>query len=84
MTPGQAIHTQCTKCVGTPQAIHNCGGDRMLGGQGDENGVCYLFPYRLGEGRPSVKTIKLECLQCQGGVKPPFSGPVVMRVFRFM
>ena len=69
MTPGEGIHSHCTKCVGTPQAIHNCGGDRMIGGQGDANGVCYYFPHRLGKGKPSVKIIRAFCLECQGGDK---------------
>ncbi len=69
MTPGQAIHTHCVECVDSPFELSKCGGDRMLGGQGDENGACYLFPYRLGKGRPSVRIIRKECLQCQGGDK---------------
>ncbi len=69
MTPGEAIHRKCVECVGSGHAVQNCDGDKMIGGQGDKNGVCYLFPYRLGRGRPSVKIIKKECFQCQGGSK---------------
>lgn len=35
-------------------------------GQGDENGICFFHPYRLGRGRPSVKTIRRSCLECMG------------------
>jgi len=66
VTPGKAIHRHCVECVDSPFEVAKCGGERMLG-QGDESGACYLFPYRLGKGRPSVKTIRKFCLECQGG-----------------
>ncbi len=69
MTPGQAIRKQCVECVDSSFEVHKCGGDRMLGGQGDENGVCYFFPHRLGKGRTSVKTIRKFFLECMGGDK---------------
>ncbi len=66
MTPGKAIRKHCVECVDSPFEVAKCGGDKMLGGQGDENGVCYLFPYRLGKGRTSVKVIRKFCLECMG------------------
>ncbi|MFO8089944.1 MAG: hypothetical protein R6U13_08925 [Desulfatiglandaceae bacterium] len=66
-TPGTAIRRHCVECVDSVAEVRNCGGDRMLGGQGDENGVCFFYPYRMGRGRPSVKTIRKFCLECMGG-----------------
>ena len=67
MTPLKAIRKLCVACVGSPSEVEGCRGDKCLGGQGDENGVCYFFPYRMGRGRPSVKTIRKLCLECMGG-----------------
>ena len=67
MTPLQAIRKVCVVCVGSVYEVKDCGGDNCLGAQGDENGVCYLSPYRLGKGRPSVKLIRKFCLECMGG-----------------
>jgi len=67
MTPLKAIRKHCVACVGSPFEVFRCGGNKCLGGQGDENGVCYFFPYRLGKGRPSVKVIRKFCLECMGG-----------------
>ena len=67
MTPLQAIRKICVACVCSVYEVTDCGGDKCLGGQGDENGACIFFPYRLGKGRPSVKTIRKFCLECQGG-----------------
>ena len=67
MTPLESIRKLCVACVGSVYEVKDCGGDNCLGGQGDENGVCYLFPFRLCKGRPSVKTIRKFCLECQGG-----------------
>ncbi len=59
-TPLKAIRLFCLACVGHNAAeVHRCGGDKPLGG-----GRCNLYPYRLGKGRPSVKTIRRECLSC--------------------
>ena len=69
MTPGKAIRKRCVECVDSPLEVVKCSGDKMIGGQGDENGVCCFFPYRLGKGRPSVKIIRKFCLECQGGDK---------------
>ena len=55
MTPLRAIRQVCVACVGSPYEVKDCGGDACLGVQGDEKGVCYLFPFRLAKGRPSVK-----------------------------
>ena len=67
MTPGEAIRAFCIACVGgSIYETRNCGGDKCLNGGCDENGVCWLYPYRLGKGRPSVKLIRKTCLWCQG------------------
>jgi hypothetical protein len=67
MTPLGAIRKVCVACVGSVYEVNDCGGDNCLGAHGDENAFCYLFPYRLGKGRPSVKTIRKFCLECMGG-----------------
>jgi hypothetical protein len=61
LTPVQAIHKVCVDCVGNPLAVKNCQGDGQL------DGPCLLFPYRLGKGRPSVKLIRKNCIYCMGG-----------------
>jgi hypothetical protein len=67
-TPVQAIHKFCTRCVGdNPFIVKDCGGNKCLNGGCDKNGVCWFYKYRLGKGRPSVKTIRKLCLWCQGG-----------------
>lgn len=66
MTPLQAIRKFCTQCVGSTAEVKACGGDKMFG-QGDSNCQCYFYPYRMGRGRPSVKTIRKHCLECMGG-----------------
>ena len=65
-TPKQAVRRQCVICVGSAYEVENCGGDQMIG-QGDEKNVCYFWPYRNGDGRPSVKVIRKFCLECMGG-----------------
>jgi len=69
MTPLKAIRKVCVACVCKPSQVHKCGGNRCLEGVGDENGVCYFYPYRMGKGRPSVKLIRKYCLECMGGSK---------------
>jgi hypothetical protein len=64
MTPRKAIRQICIKCVDGFRDVQDCGGDKCLGGQGDGNGVCYFWPYRMGRGRPSVKLIRKFCLEC--------------------
>jgi hypothetical protein len=59
MTPGKAIRKFCLACVGTATEVHKCQGNKMLIGD-----PCPLYPYRLGKGRPSVKTIRKHCLYC--------------------
>jgi len=62
LTPGEAIRKFCVSCVGSYSDVHGCKGDKLLNGQ-----VCSFFKYRLGTGRPSVKTIRKECLRCTNG-----------------
>lgn len=66
-TPLRAIRRFCVECVGSPYEINDCGGDKCLDGQGDENGVCYFYGHRMGRGRPSVKLIRKMCLECMEG-----------------
>lgn len=61
-TPGKAIRKHCVACVGSFSDVHNCHGDRLLDGT-----VCVFYKYRLGKGRPSVKTIRKFCVQCMNG-----------------
>ena len=67
MTPLEAIRKVCIACVGSPYDVANCGGNKCINGQGGENEACYFFPFRLGKGRPSVKTIRKFCLECMDG-----------------
>jgi len=67
MTPLEAIRKICVECAGSPYDVKDCRSDACLGGQGDKKGVCYFFPFRLGKGRPSVKTIRKFCLECMDG-----------------
>ena len=66
LTPQRAIRRFCVECVSGAHQVRECGGDEVLAG-GDENGMCWFFPFRLGHGRPSVKTIRKRCLDCMGG-----------------
>ncbi len=66
VTPGKAIHRHCVSCVEHAHEVKYCQGDKMIGGQGNKNGICYFFTYRLGRGRPSVKVIRRFCLECHG------------------
>jgi hypothetical protein len=60
-TPGNAIRTQCVACVGGVfKDIGTCGGH----GKNKDFEYCHFYPYRLGKGRPSVKTIRKFCLHC--------------------
>ena len=69
ITPLKAIRRVCIACVGGAHEVRDCGGNGCLNGQGDENKVCYFYPYRMGTGRPSVKLIRKFCLECMGGSK---------------
>ena len=64
-TPKKSVRRKCVECVGSPFQVETCGGDQMIG-QGDVNNICHFFPYRNGDGRPSVKTIRKFCLDCMG------------------
>lgn len=61
-TPGEAVRKKCLECVGGPGEVRKCCGDKLQDGT-----ACPLFPFRLGKGRPSVKTIRRECLKCMHG-----------------
>ena len=62
ITPGQSIRKHCRECCGSAADVKNCGGDKLLSGE-----PCPLYRYRLGRGRPSVKTIRRECMICMNG-----------------
>ncbi len=87
MTPLKAIRKFCIRCVGNAASVNKCGGDKMLG-QGDPKGQCWFYPYRMGRGRPSVKIIRKNCLECMGGSRKlvadcgPF-GDCPLHIFRF-
>ena len=87
MTPLEAIRKVCVACVGSPYDVADCCGDECLDGQGDENGVCYFYPFRMGRGRPSVKLIRKFCLECMGGssrlVAECGSEDCLLRQYRF-
>jgi len=76
ITPQRAIRKFCVACVGSAHEVTDCGGEACVGGQGDENGVCYFYRYRLGkgEGRPSVKLIRRFCLECMSGHRKLVAG----------
>ena len=59
MTPGKAIRKFCLSCAGTSEIVKDCQGDRLLNGP-----PCPLFKYRMGKGRPSVKSIRAHCVHC--------------------
>jgi len=61
LTPKLAVFYLCRECVGWEEKLEKCGGDKMLDGT-----VCAFWPYRLGQGRPSVKLIRAYCLECMG------------------
>ena len=66
LTPGRAIRYRCLECVGFNTAeVRDCGGDELL--KDDTTVTCPLYRYRLGKGRPSVRTIRKECLYCMCG-----------------
>jgi len=66
MTPCEAIRSFCVECVGSVYDVHKCGGNRCKNGGSVNNEVCWFYPYRMGMGRPSVKTIRKTCLWCMG------------------
>jgi len=76
LTPKRAVRLHCLECVGwEPSEVHECGGDELLCG-----GSCGFFPFRLGRGRPSVKTIHRECLACMGAVPGRARNPIASRM----
>lgn len=69
VTPGKAVVLQCLQCSGSADDIPNCGGDKCKNGQGDVNGVCFLYPHRSGKRRVKLSVIRKFCLECTGGDK---------------
>lgn len=68
MTPQKAIRIFCRECVGSPGEVKHCGGDYMLDKQEKETNMCWFYPYRTGRGngKPSLKIIRKNCLECMG------------------
>lgn len=63
MTPGSAIRAFCVACCGGVfTEVKCCNGDGTDPAYYD----CPFHSYRMGRGRPSVKTIRKHCLQCMG------------------
>jgi len=63
MTPGRAIRAFCVSCCGgIAVEVKSCNGD----GTDPAFDACLFHPYRMGKGRPSVKTIRKFCLECMG------------------
>ena len=64
MTPGSAIRAFCVSCCGGVFGeVKSCDGD----GTDPAFHACPFHRYRMGRGRPSVKTMRKFCLQCMGG-----------------
>lgn len=70
MTPKETVRKFCVICAGGyPNALmapHDCGGDKCLS-TGDENHVCWFFPYREGKKGVKLRIIKTFCKECMGG-----------------
>jgi len=66
LTPKEAVKAMCVNCLGLNQfsaeLVKDCEGNMAL------NGVCPLYPFRLGK-RVSVKNFRTYCLYCVGGSK---------------
>ena len=58
LTPRRAIRQYCIDCVGGIPEVKDCQGDTLI------DGPCVFYPYRMGRGRPSVKTIRKNCIYC--------------------
>ncbi len=58
VTPGKAIRKFCLACVDGSYQVQDCQGNQMV------DGPCALYKFRMGRGRPSVKTIRKHCLYC--------------------
>jgi len=57
LTPKKAVRLRCLDCSSWffPD-VKKC-----------DNKKCLLFKFRMGNGRPSVKLIRKECISCMGG-----------------
>jgi len=63
LTPKKAVVAFCQECICSVlgRDIKECKGDTL------HTGSCPFFKYRLGRGRPSVKTIRQQCKACMNG-----------------
>lgn len=65
--PSKALKKYCIQCLGlnifNRAEIENCQGDKA------KLGPCPLYPYRLGDKRPSVRVFRRYCLYCTQGDK---------------
>ena len=66
-TPGETIRDFCKECAGSAYQTAECCGHQLLTG-GNPKGACRFYPYRQGNGRPSMKVIRKHCLECMGGL----------------
>lgn len=62
LTPKKAVVYFCRECLGWDEKTVNCGGEGITDGESQ----CLFHPFRQGQGRPSVKAIRNECLHCCG------------------
>lgn len=65
-TPLEAVRAFCVECAGGIYQTQECGGDKCLGGQGDENNACHFYPFRQGTGRIKLAIIRRMCMECMG------------------
>ena len=66
-TPSGAIQAFCRECCGRGSDVADCGGDKCRNGGCNADGVCYFYPYRLGEKMGTVTVIRKTCLWCMNG-----------------
>lgn len=86
-TPKRMLRKFCVRCVGSSYQVNDCGGNKMLGEQGDKDNQCWFYPYRNKKGRPAIHLFRKMCLECMGGshklVRDCFSTKCSIHEFRF-
>jgi hypothetical protein len=83
-SPSRTIRSFCIFCVGGHRKdVTTCDGDGKMPGFMS----CPFHPFRLGNGRPSVKIMRKFCLECMGGgmsaVKECSTDDCLIHPFRF-
>jgi hypothetical protein len=56
--PAEAIHAYCVDCVGSSYIVKKCS---LIN--------CQFYTYRMGRGRPRMKSVRRFCLECINGSK---------------